>query len=180
MCRSKAEVACHLILKVLNIRREKFDHFSAFGTDHMVVMFVIVMMFVVSLIVAKSDLASQSGLGQQFEGSINSREPNAGIELVYERIQVLACKMLFGSEKRLKDQIPLSCTSQPGILNMLEKQLLLGFEFYFISGQLRSILPFQLCFRHGHSGPQLVDTLRINAFFRRKFERSFAKKKVNL
>ena len=64
MCRPKAKVARHLILKVLNIGREKFDHFATLGTDHMIVMFVIIMMLVVGLVVAESDLACQAGFGQ--------------------------------------------------------------------------------------------------------------------
>ena len=44
MSRLKTKVVRHLVLQILDIPRKKFDHLSAFGTDHMVVVLVVVMM----------------------------------------------------------------------------------------------------------------------------------------
>ena len=59
----ESKFARHFVLKGLNIRREKLYHLTALSTDHVIVVFVIIMVLVIRAIVAKSNLARKPGLG---------------------------------------------------------------------------------------------------------------------
>lgn len=51
----------------------KLDDLAAFGADHVIVMFVIIVMLVIGFAVAETHFTRQSGFGQKFERSVNGR-----------------------------------------------------------------------------------------------------------
>ena len=61
----KAKFVRHFVLQRFDISRKELDDHSAFGTDHMIVMGVVVVVFVVGFVIAEPYLAGQAGLGQQ-------------------------------------------------------------------------------------------------------------------
>ena len=65
MRRPKTELIRHLILQILNVLRKEFDNLAALGTDHMVVMRMIVMVLVIRLVVTESNFTSQTRLCQK-------------------------------------------------------------------------------------------------------------------
>src|SRR5687768_6830686 len=65
MRRTESKFVRHFILQIFNVSREELDHLSALGTDHVIVMLMIVVVLVISLVIAKSNLAGESGLGEQ-------------------------------------------------------------------------------------------------------------------
>src|SRR3954451_18543112 len=107
MCRLKSEVVRHLVLQRLDLRRKELDHTPALGTDHVIVMVVIVVMFVVGLVIAEPYLAGQTGLGKQFEGAVNGSVAYRGVVFVNEPVEVLTGQMFLGAEKSFEDQVSL-------------------------------------------------------------------------
>ena len=164
MCGSKPEVACHLILKILDLLREKLDDKAAFGTDHVIVMFVIVMVLVISPVIPEADLARESCLGQKFERSIDRGQSDARISFVYKGMQIFAGKVFLSAEKDLEDQVTLARPPQTGFPNVILKDRFLRLKCRLFSTQLRSILPFQSGLRHGHLCSHAIDPLRIDPF----------------
>lgn len=149
MCRLETEVACHLILKVFDIGREKLDHFPTLGTDHVVVMFVVVMVFVVGLVVPEPNFSCKAGLCQQLQSAINRGQADRWIYLVNKPMQVFAGKVFLGAQKDLKDEVALACSPESRRLNMFQKDSPFYREFIVFLSQntpfsLRLILPFQL------------------------------------
>jgi hypothetical protein len=65
MCRSETKVVRHLVLQGFDLRGKELDNLAALGTDHMIVMGVIIMMLVICLVVPKSYLTGKAGLGEQ-------------------------------------------------------------------------------------------------------------------
>ena len=112
MRRFETKLVRHLILQRLNICRKEFDHFAAFGADHMIVMIVIVMMLIVGFVVAKANLAGESCFGQKLERPIDGRVPDGRIFLDDEAVKVFAGQVVFGAEKYLEDQVALPCATQ--------------------------------------------------------------------
>ena len=59
MRRSKAEIARHLILQILDSRRKELDDFAAMRADHVIVMLMIIVMLVVRFVVAETNFPSE-------------------------------------------------------------------------------------------------------------------------
>ena len=142
MCRLKAKVARHLILQVLDVGRKKLDDLAALSTDHMVVVFVIVMMLVIGLVIAKSDLTRQAGLGQELKRAVNGRKADGRVFFVHQAVEVFTCKMLLGAQEYLEDQIALSCLAQSRRLNMVQKDRPFNFKFVLFFSYYLSIALF--------------------------------------
>jgi hypothetical protein len=56
--RLKVERRSHFVLELFDLHRNKLDNAAALGTDHVVVMVMIVMMLKVRFVIAEPDLAS--------------------------------------------------------------------------------------------------------------------------
>ena len=133
MCRPKTEVACHLVLQRLYLGREEFDHFAAFGADHVIVMLVVVMMLVVGLTVTEAHLTRQTSIREKLQRSVNGCEADIRIDLVNEPVKILTGQVLLGTEEGVQDQIPLLRPAETGGLYMLKEQLSLCAEFVFFT-----------------------------------------------
>lgn len=148
MCRLEPEFARHLILQSFDLSRKKFDHLATLSADHVVMMFVIVMMFVVCLVVTESNFAGKAGLGKEFESSVNRRQANGWVVLLDKAIEILAGKVIFGTKENVEYQLSLPRTPQPGSLDMLVEDRLFYLESVLFRAQFNppctgSILPFQ-------------------------------------
>ena len=66
MCGFETEVVRHLVLKLLNVRRKEFNDAPALGADHVIVVFVIIVVLVICLVVPESDLAGEAGFAVLF------------------------------------------------------------------------------------------------------------------
>ena len=115
----------HLILDGLELGREEFDDLSAFGTDHVIVMLMFVIVLVMRPPVAKAHFARQTGVGQKLKRSIYGGLAHVGILLTDQAIKVFAGKMSLGVQKNIQDQIALGRTLESLLLNMSEKNLAL-------------------------------------------------------
>lgn len=85
----KTERLSHTFLKPLDLRRNKFNDVTALGTNHMIVVLVIVMMLKVRLVVTKTNLACEAGLGKEFESAVNSGVTDRTVAILNETVQVL-------------------------------------------------------------------------------------------
>ncbi len=121
MCRRKTEVACHLVLQLLDLGREEFDHFPAFGADHVVMMLVVIVMLVVGPAIAEANLARESSFRQQLQRTVDGRKTDVRILLVDQTIEILAGKVFFRRKERIENEIALLSTAQPGSLDVLQK-----------------------------------------------------------
>ena len=106
------------------------------------------MMFVIRLVVAEPHLASKAGFGQKLEGAVNGCMADRRIEFVNEPVEVFAGQVVLGAQERLKYQVALPGTAQPGGLDMLEKDLFFHLKTVFCFSHLfyaplSTILPFQ-------------------------------------
>lgn len=118
MCWLKSEVARHLVLEIFDLRTKELDDPSALKADHMVMMFVIVMVLVVCSVVPESHLAGKTSLCQQFQRAINGRQSDRRIELVDYRVKVLARQMFLRAKEGLEDQITLTGPPKPSLFDM--------------------------------------------------------------
>ena len=135
MCRLKSKVARHFVLQSLDIGGKELYHLSTIGTDHVVVMLVVVVMFVVGFVVAEPHLSCEPCLGQQFESSVDGGEAHSRIDLVYEAVEVLAGQVFFCAQKDLQNEITLTGTPQSRSLNMIEEDRPFYLKFVLFTGQ---------------------------------------------
>ena len=126
----KSEVACHLVLQLLDGGRKELDDLAALGADHVVMVLVIIMMLVIGLVVAKSYLASEASLCQKFEGAVNGGQAHRRVQLVDETIEVLTRQVFLGAEKGLEYQVALPRTTKSRRLYVFEKELFLNLEIF--------------------------------------------------
>jgi len=137
MRRAESKFVRHLVLKLLNVLREKLDHLSALGADHVIVMLMVVMMLVVGLVIAEPHFTREPSFRQKLERPVDSRMPNSRVFLLYKPIQVLACEVILGSKEYLEDEVPLPCASEAGLLDMFEKDLFFFKEFFLFLSHTR-------------------------------------------
>lgn len=123
MSRLEPELSRHLILQLLDVGREELDHLAAVRADHMVVMFVVVMMLVVSLVVAKPDLSGQPSLGQELKRPIDRGQTDCGVFPVHESVQILAREVFLSAQEYLENKVALAGAPEPGSLYMFLKYL---------------------------------------------------------
>lgn len=115
----------------------------------MIVMLVIVMMFVVSPVVAEPNFTRQTRLDQEFESPVDGSVPDGRVNLMHEPVEILAREMLLGAQKSFEYKVTLPGAAQPGLLNMIDKNLFFYFEtilflWHAAPAPTISILPFQL------------------------------------
>jgi hypothetical protein len=125
LCHFKFVFGGHRILNRFQFSRIEFDDLAAFGTDHVIVVLVLVVVFIVRATVAETNFARQARIGQQLQGAIHRRVPDTGIFLLHEPIQILTGKVLLGAQKHVENQVPLGRSLKALPLNVLKKYLLL-------------------------------------------------------
>lgn len=74
----------------------ELDDGVAAGTYQVVMMLTRHDMLIAGLAVMKKDLASQTGLGEQLERTIHGSEANAGVALLYFKVEFLDTDVLMG------------------------------------------------------------------------------------
>lgn len=89
MGRQKSELLGHLVLKRFDSLGEKLDDQSATRANHMVVMFVIVVMLEIRLVVAKANFPCESRFGQKFQRAVNCGVPYRRILFLDEAMEIL-------------------------------------------------------------------------------------------
>lgn len=79
-----------LVLKRLQLGGKEFNDATTFGTNHMVVMLMFVIMFVVRNSVAEAHLAGQPRFSKKLQGPIDSSLADAWVCLFDQTIEVFA------------------------------------------------------------------------------------------
>ena len=131
MSRLKTKVACHLVLQVLDLGREEFDHGPTLRADHVVVVLVIVVMLVIGLAVTKPHFACEACLGQELQRAIDRREAYLRIDLAYEAVNVFTGEMFLSRKECIEDQVTLLGAPKPGGFDVLQKARSFGLECVF-------------------------------------------------
>ena len=126
---------CHCILDRLELRGKEFDDAAALGTDHVIVVLVLIVVLVVRNAVAKSNLTGQAGFGQEFQGPVDGGLPYAWVFLLDKAVQVLAGKMCFRAQEDVENQVALRRALEALSLDMFEENFLL---FGHVRDQLNS------------------------------------------
>jgi len=114
----KSMLRRHCILNRLELRRIEFDDFAALGTDHVVVMLMLVVVLVMRAAIAKPHLTSQAGFRQYAQGPINRRLTDSGVFFAYQTIKVFARHVSFSFQEHFEDQITLRSALQPFLLDV--------------------------------------------------------------
>lgn len=163
----------HFILQFLDRRRKKFDHLTALGADHMIMMFVIVMMLVIGLIVPKSHFPGETGLGEQPERSINCSQTYRRVAAMYKRMEIFASQMFFRAQKNLEDRVALNGPPKTRRLYVVEKNRSLNLKCLLPISQtgplIISMLSPQFRFRYRNFCPEQLNSFRANSFPGSKF-----------
>src|SRR5882762_1012429 len=123
----------HRVLNRLELCGKKLNDAATPGTDHMIVMLMLVVMFVMRDAVAKADFARQACFGQKFQGAIDSGLADSWILFLNQTVKIFAGQMLFRTQEGVENQIALCGAFESLLLDVLEKNFLL--------------------FSHGSSGP---------------------------
>src|SRR5215510_3073261 len=91
----------HFVLDCFQFRRVELDDLSALRADHVVVMFMLVIMFVVRATVAEAGLARKPSLGQQLERPVHGCLADARIFRADQPIEVITRDMTLSTQKDL-------------------------------------------------------------------------------
>ena len=75
----KSMLGGHRILNCFEFRRIKLDDLVAFRANHVVVMFVFVVVLVMRATIAEANLAREAGISQQSQRAIDRRLPDRRI-----------------------------------------------------------------------------------------------------
>jgi hypothetical protein len=129
----KSMLGGHRILNRFQFRRIKLDDLAAFGTDHVVVMLMLVIVLVVRATVAEAHLARQSGLRQQPQRPIDCRLANARILRLHQAVKIFAGHVPFSAQEHVENQVALRGALQPFLLDVLDENFLL-FSHYSTRG----------------------------------------------
>src|SRR5215204_3913873 len=132
MRRAESKFLRHLVLEIFDVRRKEFDHLTALGADHMIVMLVIVMMLVIGLVIAESHFAREPSLGEKLERPVYGRVADGRILFLHQPVKIVARQMIFRAKKDLHYQIALPGSPEAGFLDMLQKDLLFLRELLFL------------------------------------------------
>ena len=73
LCDLEVMLCGHRILNGFELGRKELDNLPAFGTDHVIVVLMFIVVFVVRAPVAEAHLARESGFSKQFERAIDGR-----------------------------------------------------------------------------------------------------------
>ena len=103
----KSMLGGHRILNCFQFRRVKLDDFVAFRTNHVVVMFVFVIVLVMRATVAEAHLTRQSGFHKQPQRSIDCCLPDAWILGLHKPVKIFARHVTFSTQKHIQNQVTL-------------------------------------------------------------------------
>lgn len=115
----------HRILDCFELRGKEFNDLATFGTDHVIVMLMFVVVFVVCAAVPKPNFPRKSRFSQYLQSSIDGCLSNCGVFLLHQAIEVFAGKMFFRSQKYIQNKVPLRGTLKSFLLKVFQKYLLL-------------------------------------------------------
>jgi hypothetical protein len=119
-----------------------------------IVMLMIIVMLVIGLIIPETDLTGEARLGQELERTINGSVSDGRVLFLHEPIEVLARKMLLGTQEYFENEVPLPGAPQAGFLYMFEENFLFFLEFFLflrhivMVNPIDSILSPEAAFRH--------------------------------
>lgn len=113
-----------LILKRFKFGRKEFDDATALGTDHVIMMLMLVIVFVVSEPIAKANLARQPGFREELQRAIHRGLTDAGVFFFDQTIEIFTREVLLHTQKRVQNEVALGRPLEPLFLNMLEKNFL--------------------------------------------------------
>ena len=153
----KSMLGGHCILNCFEFRRIKLYDLVAFRANHVVVMFVFVVVLVMRATVAKANLARQSGFRQQPQRSIHCRLAYARILRLHQAIKVFARHVTFGAQEHIQNQVALRGALQALLLNVFDENFLLFshgrgqfYHHWAVSGEqwVVRLIPFSYCSLH--------------------------------
>lgn len=147
MRRAEAEFVRHFVLHFFDLFREKFNNMPAFRADHVVMMFVIIMMLVICPVIAEPNFPCKARFRQELQGSVNRRVADRRVFLLDQPIKVFTGQMILCSQENIHDEVALSRPPQTGLLDMRKKDLSLLREFFLLSTHYGSILSLGFRFR---------------------------------
>ena len=78
-----------LILQRFELGGKEFNDATTFGTNHVIVMLMLVIMFVMGEPIPEAHFAGQSGFREQLQGAIDSCLTDAGVYFLDQTIEVL-------------------------------------------------------------------------------------------
>ncbi len=113
-----------LVLERFQFGGKEFDDATALGTNHVIVMLMLVIVFVVSEPIAKADFAGKPGFCEKLQGPIHRGLAYACIFFFHQSIQIFTGKVLLHAQKHIQDQVALGRALEPLPLNVLEKNFL--------------------------------------------------------
>ena len=142
------------ILLALNYFAEKFDQATAFRTNQVIVVLMVIAMLISHIAIGKSFLACESAFSQKLERSINSSEADGWIFRFDKTVQIFGARMTFGTQKDFENLFALGGFFETFLFEMLEKDFffLLHCVFLFESAlQIvkEKILASRQCFGYG-------------------------------
>jgi hypothetical protein len=114
-------LAADLLFYLADFRREEFHRGATFGAHHVVMTAAVVLMLVTSDAIVESDLASESGAGQELERPIYRGETDVRILFLDQAVQLISGKMFAGFEKCPQNRIALASLLQAYPPKMLQK-----------------------------------------------------------
>jgi hypothetical protein len=116
-------LAADLLLQPANLGREELDGAAASGANHVVVAAAVVLVLEAGDTVMKGNLARQAAGSQQLEGTINRRDADVGVLLLYQTVQFVRGKVVPGLKKSAQDGVPLVRQLKAHSLKMAVKDI---------------------------------------------------------
>jgi hypothetical protein len=104
-----------------DLGRKEFNGGATFGAYHVVMAAPVVLMFVARDAVMKGDFAGQAAIGQELQGSVDGRESDVRVLLLYQPMQFVGREVLAGFQKRAQDGAALFRLFEPHAFEVPQK-----------------------------------------------------------
>jgi hypothetical protein len=114
----------HRVLYRFEFGGKELDDLAAFGTDHVIVVLVFVVVLVMRTAIAKTHFARKSSFREKFEGTIDGGLTDARVLFLHQAVKVFVGEMLFSSKKNIQNQVSLGGALESLLLNVFEENFL--------------------------------------------------------
>src|SRR5688500_622506 len=115
----------HSILNGFEFGGEELNDLATVGTDHVVMVLMLVVMFVMSQTIPETNFTRQASFGQEFESAVDSGLTNGSVFLVHQLVEIFTGQVFFSAQENIQDKVALCCAFEALLLDVFTEHFLL-------------------------------------------------------
>jgi len=108
----------HGVLQSFQFSGVELNDLSAFGTDHVIVMLVLIVVLVMRPAIAKAHFTCEASLGKELERTIDRGLPDTWIFLLDQSVKIFVGQVFFCTQENIQNEVTLCRAFQPLLLNV--------------------------------------------------------------